>query len=115
MDADTVIDTLGLAPHPEGGWYRRTWRDQSGSAIYYLLRQGETSAWHRVRGRAEVWHYYAGAPLELAIEEEGDGDRVSTIRLGCDLGRGERPQAVVGADRWQRARTTGAWTLVGCP
>ena len=65
VDADALIDELGLAPHPEGGWYRQTWRDRQGhgSAIYFLLREDERSAWHRVRGRAEVWHHYAGAPV----------------------------------------------------
>ena len=60
-----MIAALDLAPHPEGGHYRQTWIDAAGSAIYYLLRDGERSAWHRVRGRAEIWHHYAGAPLEL--------------------------------------------------
>jgi predicted cupin superfamily sugar epimerase len=113
MDADAIIDALGLAPHPEGGWYRQTWCDEAGSAIYFLLREGEDSVWHRVLGRAEVWHFYGGAPLELAIDEE-NGERVSTIRLGHDLAGGERPQAVVPAGSWQRARSTGPWTLVGC-
>lgn len=113
MDADTVIDTLELVPHPEGGWYRQTWRDEAGTAIYFLLRSGEESRWHRVSGRAEVWHFYRGAPLELDVEAE-QGGGVSTVRLGNELRRGERPQAVVAAGRWQRARSTGAWTLVGC-
>lgn len=113
MDVDAIIDELDLIPHPEGGWYRQTWSDDAGSAIYYLLGEGESSAWHRVLGRAELWHFYDGAPLELAVDDARDGG-VSTIRLGADLQGGERPQAVVPAGRWQQARSTGAWTLVGC-
>jgi predicted cupin superfamily sugar epimerase len=114
MDADGIVDALGLVPHPEGGWYRQTWRDDAGSAIYFLLRSGEASAWHRVLGRTELWHFYAGSALELDVDSEGDGERVSTVRLGTDLAGDERPQAVVPAGSWQRARSTGAWTLVGC-
>ena len=114
MDADAVVEALGLEPHPEGGLYRQTWRDEAGSAIYFLLRSGETSAWHRVADRTEVWHYYAGSPLELDVDHEGNGERVSTVRLGTDLPGGERPQAVVPPGSWQRARSTGGWTLVGC-
>ncbi|HUJ67677.1 MAG TPA: cupin domain-containing protein, partial [Acidimicrobiales bacterium] len=61
MDADQVIRALELVPHPEGGHYRETWADDASTAIYYLLRSGEESAWHRLRDRAEVWHFYAGA------------------------------------------------------
>ena len=66
MDADEVIERLGLVPHPEGGWYRETWRDLpadggrgAGSAIYFLLDAHERSHWHRVDA-AEAWHHYAG-------------------------------------------------------
>jgi uncharacterized protein len=66
LDAEAVIETLALAPHPEGGWYRETFRDTPASGgrgaltqIYYLLRQGERSHWHRVDA-FEVWHFYAG-------------------------------------------------------
>jgi uncharacterized protein len=114
MDAQSIIDFLGLQRHPEGGHYRRTHADEAGSAIYFLLRRGEGSAWHRVLGRAEVWHFYAGAPLELSLDGDGNGSPATVIRLGIDLGAGDRPQAVVPADRWQRARSTGDWSLVGC-
>lgn len=116
MDPQDLIDRLGLSPHPEGGWYRETWRDDPadggrgvGSAIYFLLCAGERSHWHRVDA-AEVWHHYAGDPLELAIAE---GDHHVVVRLGADLDAGEEPQALVPARAWQAARTTGAWTLVG--
>jgi predicted cupin superfamily sugar epimerase len=114
-DADGVIAALGLEPHPEGGYYRETWADETGSAIYFLLRQDEPSAWHRVIGRTEIWHYYAGAPIGLLINERGpDAATASTVELGADLEAGQRPQAVVPAGAWQCARTRGRWTLVGC-
>lgn len=116
--ADEVIARLGLAPHPEGGHYRETWRDRragggrgAGSAIYYLLRAGEVSAWHRIDA-AETWHYYAGAPLELLVSTDGGPPVVH--RLGADLDRGERPQVIVPPFAWQSARSLGDWTLVGC-
>ncbi len=112
MDADYVIQTLGLEAHPEGGHYRETWRDQASSAIYFLLRRGEQSAWHRVRDRVEMWHFHAGAPLLLEIDA-GPGP-ASAVTLGPDLRSHQRPQAVVPAGAWQRARSLGEWTLVGC-
>src|SRR5580692_4816398 len=115
MDADAVIAALDLAPHPEGGLYRQTWADEAGSAIYFLLRDGAESAWHRVHGRAEIWHFYAGAPVELTICERTPGDDTArTALLGIDLDAAERPQAVVPAGAWQCARTLGEWSLVGC-
>ena len=116
--ADEVLAALALRPHPEGGWYAETWRDPApdgvrpaSSAIYYLLRDGERSRWHRVDA-TEVWHHYAGDPLELSVEDE-DGS-VESVRLGSDLSAGERPQAVVPAGAWQAAIPLGAWSLVGC-
>jgi hypothetical protein len=115
VDANAVIAALDLAPHTEGGHYRQTWIDAAGSAIYYLLRDGERSAWHRVRGRAEIWHHYAGAPLELRINGwRPDDDGATSTVLGPDLAAAQRPQAVVPAGAWQCARTLGAWSLVGC-
>jgi uncharacterized protein len=115
MDADAVIAALELVPHPEGGYYRQTWIDPAGTAIYFLLRAGEQSAWHRVHDRAEVWHFYAGSPLELSVNEGSpDGTLAQTTLLGSDLTTEERPQAVVPPGVWQRARTLGAWSLAGC-
>ena len=118
MTADDVIRLLDLAPHPEGGHYRETFRDTAtagsgraaSTAIYFLLKAGEISRWHRVDA-AEVWHWYAGAPLALAIVE---GKERRDVRLGPDLASGERPQAVVPAHAWQQAQSLGAWTLAGC-
>lgn len=120
-DARSIIETLGLRPHPEGGWYVETWRADaaegeraSGSAIYYLLGAGERSGWHRVDA-AEAWHHYAGAPLELWVAAEG-GTRVEAERhvLGPDLAAGQRPQLVIPVGAWQAAASLGEWTLVGC-
>jgi len=115
--AADVIRLLGLAPHPEGGHYRQTFRDSRtangrscSTAIYFLLARGERSHWHRVDA-VEVWHHYAGAPLALSIAEAG---ATRMIRLGTDLEAGERPQAAVPAGAWQAAESLGAWTLVGC-
>jgi len=113
-----IISALGLERHPEGGWYAETFRDNPdggrghSTAIYFLLEQGDVSAWHRVKDAAEIWHHYAGAPLELTLCDERR-QRTSCM-LGADLGAGDRPQAVVPAGWWQTARSLGAWTLCGC-
>ena len=117
--AAEIIATLGMARHPEGGWYAETFRDTSvpnershSTAIYFLLEKGDVSAWHRVKDAAEIWHFYAGAPLVLQTFNEANG--TVSFTLGNDLAAGERPQAVVPANRWQTARSLGDWTLVGC-
>lgn len=114
---EQVIARLGLTPHPEGGHYVETFRhDGPGlargacTAIYYLLRQGERSHWHRVDA-VEVWNFHAGAPLKLRIAEAG---KTREIVLGADVLAGQSPQAVVPAHAWQAAEPAGAWTLVGC-
>jgi uncharacterized protein len=119
MTAEQVLLLLGLQPHPEGGHFRETFRDGAGdggrggsTAIYYLLGEGEVSAWHRVRDAAEVWHHYAGAPIDLMLST--DGRSTEAVRLGADLTAGERPQVVVPADVWQTARAVGGWALAGC-
>jgi hypothetical protein len=114
--AEEIIARLGLQPHPEGGHYREMFRAAdrprgAGTAIYFLLKAGERSHWHRVDAD-EIWHHYAGAPLELSLSE--DGRAVHHLRLGSDLEVGERPQGVVPRHVWQAARSLGRWTLVGC-
>lgn len=118
LTAAEIVALLDLKPHPEGGHYRETWRAvapegarAAGTAIYFLLAEGERSHWHRVDA-AEIWHWYAGAALELEISADGKGR--DAYRLGPDLASGERPQIVMPPDAWQAARTLGAWTLVGC-
>lgn len=116
--ASDIIAALGMERHPEGGWYKETFRDEVGgerghsTAIYYLLEAGERSHWHRVRDAVEVWHYYAGAPLILSISENGAATK--TLTLGPDIISGERPQGIVPAGWWQSAFTLGEYTLVGC-
>ena len=118
MTADEIIALLGLAPHPEGGHFRQTWEAEAGAerpagtCIYFLLKAGERSHWHRVDA-AEIWHFYAGAPLILSTAATDNGPRTDHT-LGPDLASGARPQAVVPKDHWQAARSTGEWTLVGC-
>ncbi len=119
LTAAGIIRLLDLKPHPEGGYFRETFRDpaqdMSGRAastlIYYLLTAGERSRWHRIDA-AEVWHYYAGAPLEISVSE--NGGKIMTGLLGPDFSAGERPQFIVRAHFWQSARSLGPWTLVGC-
>ncbi|MBX3498186.1 MAG: cupin domain-containing protein [Alphaproteobacteria bacterium] len=119
VDADTLIAALGLQPHPEGGHYRETFRAAPApgeargatTAIFFLLRRGERSHWHRVDA-VEIWHWYAGAPLALAIADPNAPRR--TITLGTDFAAGQSPQGIVPAHAWQAAQTLGDWTLVGC-
>jgi uncharacterized protein len=110
-EADRLIQLLDLKPHPEGGYFRETFRDGGNgrahsTAIYFLLKAGEASRWHRVDA-AEVWHFYRGAPLELKIERD-------TYILGPDIDEAQVPQLVVPPGAWQAARSLGAYTLVGC-
>ncbi len=119
LTAQDIIRMLGLKPHPEGGHFRETFRDTTqvvdgraaSTAAYYLLARGERSHWHRLDA-AEIWHWYAGAPLQLEIAAAPG--RIERVTLGGDISAGLRPQAVVPAKSWQAAQTTGDWTLVGC-
>jgi predicted cupin superfamily sugar epimerase len=118
LPAADIIARLELQPHPEGGYYRETFRDTRldangrslSTAIYFLLARGERSHWHRIDA-VEIWHYYAGHALTLRIADGGDR---RTVRLGPDFASGEVPQAIVPAQAWQTAESTGDWTLVGC-
>ncbi|HRC86459.1 MAG TPA: cupin domain-containing protein [Thermoanaerobaculia bacterium] len=119
LAAEEVRHLLGLEAHPEGGWFRQTFRHQPPSggrgestAIYYLLAAGEHSRWHRLFDADEVWLFHAGDPLELALWSPGSA--VLTQRLGNDLRAGEQPQWVVPRGVWQSARPLGEWTLVSC-
>ncbi|MCP5363781.1 MAG: cupin domain-containing protein [Hyphomicrobiales bacterium] len=118
MTADQIIQALGLQPHPEGGWFRETYRDRPASGergaltvIYYLLKAGERSAWHRVDA-TEVWHYYAGAPLRLSLAQQPGA--LSILELGTDFAAGQVAHGVVPKQVWQSAESLGDWTLVGC-
>ena len=119
LAAEDIMRMLNLKPHPEGGHFRETFRDArqvaagraASTAAYYLLARGERSHWHRLDA-TEIWHWYAGAPLQLEIAAAPG--RIERVTLGGDISAGLRPQAVVPAEVWQAAQTTGDWTLVGC-
>jgi len=117
LSGEDVISILGLVPHPEGGHYREIHRDGLGAgrgavtSIYFLLREGERSHWHRIDA-TEIWNYHMGAPLELRIA--GAAGAVERHLLGGDLAAGGRPQATVPPGAWQSAASLGEWTLVGC-
>lgn len=121
--ARELIDALGLAAHPEGGWYREAFRSgiavrresdgapRSGlTTIFFLLAAGEASRWHRVAGADEAWHHYEGAPLEL-LSFAPDGGQATVTRLGHDAASRVH---VIRAGWWQAARPTGDYALVGC-
>ena len=119
LSAQDIIRMLALKPHPEGGHFRETFRDPKQSAdrrsvstaIYFLLARGERAHWHRIDA-VEIWHWYAGAPLQLEIAAAAG--RVERVTLGGDISAGLRPQAVVPPQAWQAAQTLGDWTLLGC-
>ncbi len=125
MDAEGIVQALGLRPHPEGGFFRETFRAEdlpfglpgrgaraASTCIYFLLAGSDFSAFHRVRSD-EVWHHYLGASLELHTLDPARGHRVAT--LGSRLERGEQPQLVVPRDVYQAARLSEpGYTLCGC-
>jgi uncharacterized protein len=120
LSAADVIRILELAPHPEGGHFRETFRDPRmdatgracSTAIYYLLARGERSHWHRVDA-AEIWHWYAGASLIVDVAAN-ETTTITREVLGLDFIAGERPQIVVPAHAWQSAQSQGDWSLAGC-
>jgi predicted cupin superfamily sugar epimerase len=120
LSAAEVIRLLNLKPHPEGGHFRETFRDgvavkgsrAASTAIYFLLARGERSRWHRIDA-VEIWHYHAGAPLELEMIASA-AHSVERLTLGPDLAAGAQPQVIVPAYAWQSAQSLGEWTLAGC-
>lgn len=115
--AAEMIERLGLKPHPEGGWYRETWRSDAampdgraaGSAILFLLEAGGRSHWHKVDAE-EMWIFQAGAPLRLLTSSHG-----VTVETVLGVGQGQAPQRLVRQDEWQSAEADGGgWTLVSC-
>lgn len=120
-EAREIIDRLQLAPHPEGGWYRETWRAAAGvgeragaTTILFLLEAGQASHWHRVDA-TEIWLFQAGAPLTLrtALGDRGEAGVVETL-LGADIAAGHAPQHVVAPQEWQAAEAHDGWSLVAC-
>jgi predicted cupin superfamily sugar epimerase len=115
--ASGLIDKLALQPHPEGGWYREIYRSPTrvetarGSrsaitTIYYLLERHQLSRWHVVQAD-ELWHFYAGAPLEL-LEYDPTTRTLTRHELS------ETSVGVIPAGVWQAARSLGEYSLVGC-
>lgn len=116
MTAEEIIAHLGLETHPEGGFYRQTWIAENqgratGTCIYFLLKDGQSSHWHKVDA-TEIWLYHAGAPLVLSLSADDTGPAVDHL-LTPDLTQGQ-PQIIVPENHWQAARTTGDFTLVSC-
>jgi len=115
MTPDSIIKTLDMQPHPEGGWYKETWRNPTeprslGTAIYFLLEAHQHSHWHKVDAD-EMWHWYAGSAMEL---HQFDGEVTTVEILGADLESGQRPQLLVPANDWQKSVPVDGWVLVGC-
>ncbi|MFY9889029.1 MAG: cupin domain-containing protein [Streptosporangiaceae bacterium] len=123
-----LAEQLDLQPHPEGGWFRETWRSpvcfqpagypsarSAATAIYFLLQPGEESRWHVVRS-AELWFWHSGGPLSLRLGGDGSEPAAGTaIVLGADLQAGHQPQAVVPGGTWQSAAPAGQDpVLVSC-
>ncbi len=106
MQIEDLVRRLGLVAHPEGGWYREVYRDAAVSTIDYVMAPGGIAPWHRVRDRVELWHFYAGTPVELHTVVDG---RHAVVTLGPDARVG-----VVPPGAWQatRAGDGGAWC--GC-
>jgi predicted cupin superfamily sugar epimerase len=116
MTAQDIIERLGLEPHPEGGFYRQTWQAENegravGTCIYFLLKDGGHSHWHKVDA-TEIWLFHAGAPLVLSLSATDEGPATDHL-MSPDLSIGE-PQLIVPTGHWQAARTTGDYTLVSC-
>lgn len=118
-EACAIVERLGLSPHPEGGWYRETWRADapartrpSATAIHFLLESGQRSHWHRVDA-SEIWLWHAGSPIALSIAADDDGP-VSRHVLGGNVLDGQAPQLLVPAGHWQAAEPLGGWALVSC-
>ncbi len=120
--AQQIIDRLALQPHPEGGWYRETWRAEaapgeraSATLIHFLLEAGQRSHWHRVDA-AEIWLWHGGEPLTLSISQGASG-KVEEVALGPDLLAGHVAQHVIAAGDWQAAEPLPGpqgYTLVSC-
>jgi predicted cupin superfamily sugar epimerase len=103
---DDLVRQLGLAAHPEGGWYREVYRDAAVSTIHYVMPAGTLAPLHRVHGRVELWHFYGGTPVELHTIVE---DRHAVTALGPGA-----PVAIVPAGAWQATRAGDGHAWCGC-
>ncbi|MGH3318841.1 MAG: cupin domain-containing protein [Streptosporangiaceae bacterium] len=126
--APPLAERLGLRPHPEGGWFRETWRTDpvvaapgyegerpSATAIYFLLPRGEESRWHQVASD-ELWLWHRGGPLTVFLGGRDDEPAAEpvTLALGPDVEAGEAPELLVPAGTWQSARAAASEALVTC-
>ncbi len=130
MTAPELVNKFNLLPHPEGGWYRETYRSNEtiaqqhlperfngskvfSTAIYFLLDAGNFSAFHRIKSD-ECWHFYAGGALEIYVLQP-NGDMVIT-QLGSNIANGEMFQYVVPANCWFASRPApgSSFCFVGC-
>lgn len=115
-----MIEALDLSPHPEGGWFRETWRMEASkagerdvaTAILFLLEKGQRSHWHRVDAN-ELWLFHAGSPVTLKTARSDDSE-VMDVWLGADILSGQRPQHLVSTGEWQAAEANEGWALVAC-
>lgn len=121
---DYFVKNLGLIPHPEGGFYRETYRSETliepfhkgeekniSTGIYFLLTEGNFSAFHRIKSD-EMLHFYAGAHLVVhVINTQGE---YYTLKIGLDLEHGQVPQAIIPAGSWFASETSGVFSLIGC-
>jgi predicted cupin superfamily sugar epimerase len=123
MNAEILIAALDLQPHPEGGWYRESWRAEApdgqratASAVYYLMERGQRSHWNRVDAD-EIWLWHAGDPIDVSVATSDSGP-VRTTRLGGDVAAGDQPQVVVPAGRWESAQPAAdgqaGYSLISC-
>ena len=123
MTAQELINALDLKPHPEGGWYRETWRADAkdgeraaASAVLYMIQPGQRSNWNRVNAH-EIWLWHAGDPVDVSIAE-GVAEPVRTVRLGGRVTQGEALQLIIPADQWQAAEPApdgaAGYTLISC-
>ena len=118
-EAKALIEALRLVPHPEGGWYRETWRapaadgERAGAtAILFLLEAGQRSHWHQVDA-TELWLFHAGSALRIETARS-DAGPVRAARLGSDIAGGDRPQIRIAPGEWQSATADRDWALVSC-
>jgi len=124
---EKLVEILGLQPHPEGGFYKETYRSEGeialdgelgilgernySTAIYFLLVKNSFSAWHRIK-QDEAWHFYEGSPVRVhSISPKG---KYEYFDLGNDFDSGQKPQYVVPGSYWFASETLGDYSLVGC-
>lgn len=118
-DAEALIRYLHLSHHPEGGYFRETFKDttvlsngrSASTAIYFLVLENHPTRWHKISS-SEIWHWYGGSPLKLSWAAPGQMN--SDVVLGFDIHNNMLPQHCIPAGCWQKALTLGAWTLAGC-